>query len=312
MNTPTTALAKRNGATSPALLAPAPIPIDRGEPVHPVSLEETFAELREMAGRKSGHVPSDLMAQHVIAVTAGGDWPLRRAAMEAVLRRCKFGDRDGLVVVRAPARGAISAATSPGARRRKASDPRQCGAAVRGSEPTAPSPDRIDHPGRARPLARELRLSGLPARLARALQAPALCARRSPGPRLLAAATRVYSRASPTRHATLAWDPVRPLRGAGERLLGLQWIDGQTGRRAAAVLRRLASGSLGARAPAPCPDSPAPRCAGGMRRFIGDLLEAAAGRAPAWRQSRPRSRCCTRSASASSAASRVARSATTS
>ena len=66
-------------------------------------MPETLDELRSMAARRTGRIPAALMARHVVSITEGGDWPLRRAAMEAILRRCKFGERDGLVVTRAPA-----------------------------------------------------------------------------------------------------------------------------------------------------------------------------------------------------------------
>lgn len=59
-------------------------------------MEETLSELRSMAGRRTGRIPAEHIAHHVVAVTEGGDWPLRRAAMEAILRRCKFERGDNL------------------------------------------------------------------------------------------------------------------------------------------------------------------------------------------------------------------------
>src|SRR5215211_2633157 len=41
---------------------------------------------REAAGR-SGHIPSRLIAAHAIRVTSGGDFPVQKAALDAILRR---------------------------------------------------------------------------------------------------------------------------------------------------------------------------------------------------------------------------------
>ena len=67
------------------------------------TLDETLEELREMAHRKVGSHPRRSARPARGGRDSRGDWALRRAAMEAVLRRCRFGERDGLVVVRAPA-----------------------------------------------------------------------------------------------------------------------------------------------------------------------------------------------------------------
>jgi len=254
------------------------MPIDRGEPAHPASLEETFAELREMAGRKSGHVPADLLAHHVIAVTAGGDWPLRRAAMEAVLRRCKFGDRDGLVVVRAPARSALgryvtgrsdAAASGSRARRRGSrkragpAEPRPYSTVLACLEPLQGSCDCPDF----------LRGSlGLCKHLLCVLDH--LCADPASLSRLRAGSTP----ALPASRSALTWNPVRPLRGAGDRLLGLQWTDGKTSDRGADPLRRARSWFV--RSPGLAHLAPkAGRLAAleARLRFIGDLTAAAGG-----------------------------------
>jgi hypothetical protein len=55
-------------------------------------MEETLDELRSMAARRTGRTPAELMARHVVAITEGGDWPLRwrraktRAPTPRVLR----------------------------------------------------------------------------------------------------------------------------------------------------------------------------------------------------------------------------------
>ena len=51
----------------------------------PSDLEETRAVLGEMARRKCGRIPAEILVDQVLGVTEGTDWPARRAAMEAPL-----------------------------------------------------------------------------------------------------------------------------------------------------------------------------------------------------------------------------------
>src|SRR5438874_888180 len=76
--------------------------------VWPEDDSETSRVLLSMAHRKTGRIPGDLLVRHVLSVTAGGDWPLRRGAMEAVLRRCKSVE-DGCFSVKSQSvrRGAL-------------------------------------------------------------------------------------------------------------------------------------------------------------------------------------------------------------
>ncbi|MBI4514645.1 MAG: DEAD/DEAH box helicase [Deltaproteobacteria bacterium] len=69
----------------------------------PVGQSETFQVLLSLAERKTGLIPAPLLATHVLSVTSAGDWPLQRAAMEALLRRCKFAKQDALEVASRPA-----------------------------------------------------------------------------------------------------------------------------------------------------------------------------------------------------------------
>ncbi|MCK5800363.1 MAG: DEAD/DEAH box helicase, partial [Deltaproteobacteria bacterium] len=54
------------------------------------------------ASGKLGKIPAELVAQRVLVATPGGDWPVQRAALEALLRRRTFARRDGLKVARRP------------------------------------------------------------------------------------------------------------------------------------------------------------------------------------------------------------------
>lgn len=76
---------------------------DRG----PSDLEETLAVLAELARRKCGNLPPEILVEQVLRVTDGTDWPTRRAAMEALLRRWGFAERDELTVAASPPHGRV-------------------------------------------------------------------------------------------------------------------------------------------------------------------------------------------------------------
>jgi hypothetical protein len=63
---------------------------------------EAHRVLLSLAHRKTGAIPAPLLVRHVLSVTRGADWPVQRAAMEALLRRCSFGKQDRLEVASAP------------------------------------------------------------------------------------------------------------------------------------------------------------------------------------------------------------------
>lgn len=63
---------------------------------------EAYRELCSLAGRKTGSIPATVIARHVLAVTPDVDWPVRRAALEALLRRLEFARRDRLKVSAQP------------------------------------------------------------------------------------------------------------------------------------------------------------------------------------------------------------------
>ncbi len=209
MEAPSRAVVKSNGS-GPAIATASALP--PGDGIGPRTMEETLSELGSMAARRTGRIPAQFIARRVVAVTEGGDWPLRRAAMEAVLRRCKFGNRDGLVVTRAPAGSVFGSyvtgrtGTPGGAatvRRRGArksgrdAPPRPYRTALTRLDPLEGSCDCPDYLRGSLGLCKHL-LCVLDDVLGRA-----------PLPGSSPPAT-------PSRCATLSWDPVRPLRGAGE------------------------------------------------------------------------------------------------
>jgi len=68
---------------------------------------EAYQTLLARAHRKTGRVPADLIVRHILSVTRGGDWPVQRDALEALLRRFASGKADGLQIVARPPRGRI-------------------------------------------------------------------------------------------------------------------------------------------------------------------------------------------------------------
>ena len=55
------------------------------------------------AQRKTGGVPAELLVRHILSVTREADWPVKREALEALLRRVAAGNSEGLRVVSRPA-----------------------------------------------------------------------------------------------------------------------------------------------------------------------------------------------------------------
>src|SRR5215212_6110458 len=84
----------------PALLAGRGMP----EAVAPND-SEAYEVLMQMAGRRTLPVPGDLIVRHVLALQGNWDWPVRRAAMEALLRRFGSVWAQEIAVLEAPGKG---------------------------------------------------------------------------------------------------------------------------------------------------------------------------------------------------------------
>jgi superfamily II DNA or RNA helicase len=74
-------------------------------PDSPPDDAEAHLALVELAGRRTLHIPADLLARHVLALPGSWDWSVRRAAMEAVLRRIASVRVQEISVAKAPQRG---------------------------------------------------------------------------------------------------------------------------------------------------------------------------------------------------------------
>jgi hypothetical protein len=66
---------------------------------------EAFAVLTAEARRHATGVPPEFLARHALAITAGTDFTVAEAALEALVRRATAVERDRLVVLRRPTRG---------------------------------------------------------------------------------------------------------------------------------------------------------------------------------------------------------------
>ncbi len=159
--------------------------------------------LRSLARGKTGALSAEVLVRHALKVTEGADFPVRRAAMEALLRRVR-SSRDGdLCVVRGPAgRSSIGVY-----RIRRNGSRAEYSALVRSADPPAGSCDCPDYGRSSLGLCKHLfaALEHAAERGGKRRQASLPAA--SSGPRL-------------------EWNPVRPLTGVGDWLDRVEWRDG--------------------------------------------------------------------------------------
>jgi SNF2-related domain/Helicase conserved C-terminal domain len=212
---------------------------------------EARAVLLSMAERKTRAALAPVLVDHVLAATEGADWPVRRAAMEATLRRWAFAARDGLKVAGRPAGGkpfGRYGTRSDGARSRPYVT------LLEGLDPLRGSCDCPDFVRNSLGVCKHLlvALDALAARPGRFRRAMSVAALGHTGPRLV-------------------WDPVRPLVGPGDWLDRVGIVGNGSGREPG-LWRR--AGTNGVRRLASChPDDPEKRL-----RLVEMLLAAAAGR----------------------------------
>ena len=64
-----------------------------------------FEALVHLAGRRTLPISAELLAEHAMALPGGWDWPVRRAAFEAILRRLASARGQELTVVKSPRGG---------------------------------------------------------------------------------------------------------------------------------------------------------------------------------------------------------------
>ncbi|MBW2374121.1 MAG: DEAD/DEAH box helicase family protein, partial [Deltaproteobacteria bacterium] len=171
---------------------------------------EAFEELRSLAAGKLGHLPPELVASHVLEVTQGSDWPVQRAALEALVRRHAFARRDRLEVSARP-RGKTGLGLYQTRRHRGPVRPYRT--LLASLQPLAASCDCKDFQKGGIGLCKHLMVV-----LDELVQKPGKWQR---------ASTTGTVRAM--KDARLVWDPVRPLIGLGDWLQRVAWVSGTNG-----------------------------------------------------------------------------------
>lgn len=182
----------------------------------PEDMAETRAALKELARRKCDDLPLDLLVEQVLRVTQETDWPTRRAAMEALLRRVGFAERDEFRVVERPdksIRGLYRLARHQAARRGRGREtPRPYKTELIDLAPFRGSCDCADFLHGSLGICKHL-IAVLKDIHSSARRKSLAERERSASPAL---------RSSPR----LCWNPVRDYRGPGDRLTGLSVAPG--------------------------------------------------------------------------------------
>lgn len=80
---------------------------DAGLVADPSSDREAFDALTQLAGRRTLPIPSEVLVTHVLALPGPWNWPVRRAAFEAVLRRLSSARTQELSLLERPARSPL-------------------------------------------------------------------------------------------------------------------------------------------------------------------------------------------------------------
>jgi hypothetical protein len=179
-----------------------------------ITESETYQTLLARAHRRTGGVPPERIVRHVLSVTHGGDWPVQRDALDAVLRRCASTHTDGIQIV-GPPRGRLLGLY---ATRRQGSRARPYRRLLRRIDPLDGSCDCADF----------LRNSlGLCKHIVAVLEHVVSNRLRGDVERELA-----------QQLAPLCWEPIRPLTGPGDWLARIRWVDGVPDRDLRRWLRR--------------------------------------------------------------------------
>ena len=203
---------------------------------------ETYQTLLARAHRRTGGVPSESIVRHVLSVTRGGDWPVARDALDAVLRRCASTHTDDIQIAGRPRGRLLGLYATRGLRARPYRT------LLRRIEPLDGSCECADF----------LRNSlGLCKHLVAVVEEVV-----SKGPR------GKVERQAASDPAPLRWDPVRPLTGPGDWLARVRWMDGTPDRDLRRWLRPAPEGGWSVVAP----DKP-PRRLALVDRLLGALRD---------------------------------------
>ncbi|MFW6023461.1 MAG: DEAD/DEAH box helicase [Myxococcota bacterium] len=195
---------------------------------------EARRALLGLAGRRLGSIPADLVVDHIgrIYPYEEAGWPVQRAALEAIVRRLRYAERDGLGVARRPRGGRYGrfACRRDGSRRTRPYE-----TMLHAVEPLDASCDCPDF------------LRGSLGLCKHVLTVLADLADRGRLDALRQGGARPKGRRRPeSPPARLTWDPVRPLMGPGDALGRVRWVSGRKPRgRLAEILVPAEDGSGG-------------------------------------------------------------------
>ena len=205
---------------------------------------EAFGTLVAKANRRSGRLPPDRLVRHVLSVTAGGDGSVQRDALDAVLRRIESARSGEVRIVTRPARGRLLGLYQT---KRRGGRDRPYRTLLRGVDPIDGSCDCADFLRNSLGLCKHL--------LAVIDQAPSEPVKPAGALGTLPA-------------EKLRWDPIRPLRGAGDWLSRVRFVNGTPDRTLGRWLGPRGVGAQGLAVPA----TPRERLAlvDGLRKLAGN------------------------------------------
>ena len=164
-----------------------------------ITESEAYQTLLARARRRTGGVSAERIVRHVLSVTQGGDWPIQRDALEAVLRRCASTHADEIRILGRPRSRLLGLYAT----RRRGSHARPYRTLLRRIEPFDGSCECADF----------LRSSlGLCKHLVAVLEDVVSKRRRVD-----------IDRAPVPEPAPLRWDPIRPLTGLGDWIDRVRW-----------------------------------------------------------------------------------------
>jgi hypothetical protein len=161
---------------------------------------ETYQTLLARTRRRTGGVPPESIVRHVLSVTRGGDWPVARDALDAVLRRCASAHTDEIQIVGRPRGRLLGLYATRGSRARPYRT------LLRRIEPLDGSCECADF----------IRNSlGLCKHFVAVVEEVVSKERRAE-----------VEHEAASEPSPLRWDPVRPLTGPGDWLARVRWVDG--------------------------------------------------------------------------------------
>ena len=180
---------------------------------HPLVETETYEVLTAAARRRTGAIPPEVFVRQALSCAPGGDWPVRRDALEALIRRAGFCRRDGLRVQgQPPNRRALGVYETrrAAARGKTGGDSRRpYRTLLMGVDPLEMSCDCADFQRGALGLCKH----GM-----------AVLEHLATRPRRWKQALREQGAAWHDNGPRLRWDPVRPLTGPGDWLERVTWL----------------------------------------------------------------------------------------